>query len=118
MNTLLFRLYEALGLGLPEDDGALVVDDLRLYFNESEAGLEICCPFMALPDDSAILNQCLQLNYSGPVIFATDAENAALLAVIRLPADSHDDSLVAGMEQLIASVRHLNSHAGQKPTYL
>lgn len=110
MNNLLWHLYDALGLDCPEDDTMLVIDDeLQLYFNESQQGLEICCPFMRLPADISVLQRCLRLNYSGPVIFGTDVENAALLALIRLPADSDDASLVAGMDLLITGVRNFNS---------
>ncbi|KML19419.1 type III secretion chaperone protein SigE [Leclercia adecarboxylata] len=105
MYTLLSRLYEKLGLDYPEDDAMLVVDDdLHIYFNESSEGLEMSCPFLPLPQDTAILQRALQLSYSGPVIFGTDADNTTLIATIRLPAESMDDSLVAGMEQLIHSV--------------
>jgi hypothetical protein len=110
MHTILSRLYEKLGLDYLEDDAMLVInDDLHIYFNESSEELEMACPFMPLPQDTAILQHALQLSYSGPVIFGTDADNTTLIAVIRLPVESMDDSLVAGMEQLIHSVMHFST---------
>ncbi|MGL5758548.1 type III secretion chaperone protein SigE [Plesiomonas sp.] len=106
MHYLLARLYDKLGLNYPEDDAMLVVDDeLHVYFSESSEGLEMLCPFLPLPQDTATLQHALQLNYSGPVIFGIDADSTTLIAAIRLPIDSMDDSLIAGMEQLIHSVR-------------
>ncbi|MFP2422676.1 type III secretion chaperone protein SigE [Pseudescherichia vulneris] len=112
MYTLLARLYEKLGLESPEYDAMLIVDDeLHIYFTESSEGLEMSCPFLPLPQNTTILQRALQLNYSGPVIFGADADNTTLIATIRLPVDSMDDSLVAGMEQLIHSVRQFFSAA-------
>lgn len=106
MYTLLARLYEKLGFDYPEDDAMLIVDDdLHIYFTESSEGLEMSCPFLPLPQDTTILQRALQLSYYGPVIFGADADNTILIATIRFPVDSMDDSVVAGMEQLIHSVR-------------
>ncbi|MEA1397200.1 type III secretion system chaperone SigE, partial [Salmonella enterica] len=51
MESLLNRLYDALGLDAPEDEPLLIIDDgIQVYFNESDHTLEMCCPFMPLPD--------------------------------------------------------------------
>lgn len=106
MYTLISRLYEKLGLDCPDNDPMLVVDDeFCIYFIESSEGIEMSCPFLPFPQDIAILQSALQLSYSGPVIFGTDAENATLIATIRLTGERTDDSLVEGMEQLIRTVR-------------
>lgn len=114
MHSLLSRLYEKLELDYPEDDAMLVVDDdLHIYFNESSEGLEMSCPFLPLPQDTAILQRALQLSYSGPVIFGTDADSTTLIAVLRLPVESMDDALVAGMELLIHSVRQFSDSVAE-----
>lgn len=109
MHTLLSRLYEKMGLDYPEDNTMLVVDDdLHIYFNESSEGLEMSCPFLPLPQDTAILQRALRLSYSGPVIFGTDADNTTLIATIRLPVESMDDFFISGMELLIHSIRQFS----------
>lgn len=45
MESLLNRLYAALGLDAPEDEPLLIIDDgIQVYFNESDHTLEMCCP--------------------------------------------------------------------------
>lgn len=112
MPSLLYCLYDALGLDAPEDEPFIRInDELEVYFNESEAGLEMCCPFMPLPSDVMLLMHFLRLNYTSPIIIAIDDENTALLALIRLPHNSTDEELLAGLELLIAGVGQLGSVA-------
>ncbi|EGL3649882.1 type III secretion system chaperone SigE, partial [Salmonella enterica] len=68
MENLLNRLYAALGLDAPEDEPLLIIDDgIQVYFNESDHTLEMCCPFMPLPDDILTLQHFLRLNYTSAV---------------------------------------------------
>ncbi|EHD04974.1 invasion protein E [Salmonella enterica subsp. enterica serovar Urbana str. R8-2977] len=68
MESLLNRLYDALGLDAPEDEPLLIIDDgIQVYFNESDHTLEMCCPFMPLPDDILTLQHFLRLNYTSAV---------------------------------------------------
>lgn len=115
MHTLVSRLYDILALPTPEDEPVLTVDDdLQIYFTESSQGLEMCCPFMRMPEDFSLLQHCLRLNYAGNVIFATDIDNEALLAVIRLSPESSDDDLLSSMELLINSIRQFKQDVDQE----
>lgn len=110
MSFLLYRLYDVLGLGAPEDESFLKIDDdLEIYFNESESGLEMCCPFMSLPDDMMMLQYCLRMNYASPIIIGTDEDNTTLLALNRLSQMSTDNELISGLELLITGVRQILS---------
>ncbi|WP_231273845.1 type III secretion system chaperone [Salmonella enterica] len=84
MESLLNRLYDALGLDAPEDEPLLIIDDgIQVYFNESDHTLEMCCPFMPLPDDILTLQHFLRLNYTSAVTIGADADNTALVALYR-----------------------------------
>lgn len=108
MSYLLSRLYDALGLAEPGDEPLIKVDDeLTIYFNESESGLEMCCPFATLTDDVNLLHYYLRINYAGPIVIGVDEDNTALLALHRLLPASTDDELLAGLELLIQSVNQL-----------
>ncbi|WP_279205334.1 type III secretion chaperone protein SigE [Obesumbacterium proteus] len=101
MSALIYRLYNALGLETPEEDVFIKLDDdLEVYFNESEAGLEMCCPLMPLPNDIEVLQHCLQMNYASPVIISADGDNTVLLVLNRLPSTSSDEELLSGLNLL------------------
>ncbi|EHC74083.1 invasion protein E [Salmonella enterica subsp. enterica serovar Mississippi str. A4-633] len=86
MESLLNRLYAALGLDAPEDEPLLIIDDgIQVYFNESDHTLEMCCPFMPLPDDILTLQHFLRLNYASAVTIGVtigaDADMPSLSAL-------------------------------------
>lgn len=106
MENLLDRLYDALGLDTPEDEPFLLIDDdIQVYFNESEMTLEMCCPFMPLPDDVLTLQYFLRLNYASPIIIGADADNTALVALYRLPQASTEEEALTALELLISNVK-------------
>lgn len=71
MESLLNRLYDALGLDAPEDEPLLIIDDgIQVYFNESDHTLEMCCPFMPLPDDILTLQHFYVLTTPAPSLSA------------------------------------------------
>ncbi|VDZ94719.1 type III secretion chaperone protein SigE [Salmonella enterica subsp. enterica] len=51
--------------------------------------LEMCCPFMPLPDDILTLQHFLRLNYTSAVTIGADADNTALVALYRLPPNQY-----------------------------
>ncbi|ECG8590424.1 type III secretion system chaperone [Salmonella enterica subsp. salamae] len=106
MENLLSRLYTTLGLDVPEDEPYLIIDDeIQVYFNESDLTLEMCCPFMPLPNDILTLQHFLRLNYTSPVIIGADADNTALVALYRLPQNSTEEEAITGVELLISKVK-------------
>ncbi|NMP27132.1 hypothetical protein GW590_09680 [Rahnella sp. SAP-1] len=108
MLNIIYRLYDALGLEIDGDEPALVIDnELTVYFKESDDCLEMCCPVGPLPTDVSRLYKALQLNYCGPVVLATDAENTVLLALLRFADSCLASELESGLQQLIATTRHL-----------
>ncbi|EAP2784685.1 type III secretion system chaperone [Salmonella enterica subsp. arizonae] len=111
MENLLNRLYDALGLDAPEDEPLLIIDDkIQVYFNESDLMLEMCCPFMPLPDDLLTLQHFLRLNYTSPVTIGADADNTALVALYRLPQTSTEEEALTGFELFISSVKKFIEH--------
>ncbi|ASG87878.1 type III secretion system chaperone [Salmonella enterica subsp. salamae] len=111
MENLLNRLYEALGLDAPEDEPLLIVDDeIQVYFNESDLTLEMCCPFMPVPDDILTLQHFLRLNYTSSVTIGADADNTALVALYRLPQTCTEEEAIAGFELLISKVKQFKEH--------
>ncbi|MFP5654073.1 type III secretion system chaperone SigE [Salmonella sp. 741265109_PST] len=108
MENLLNRLYDALGLDAPEDEPLLIIDDgIQVYFNESDHTLEMCCPFMPLPDDILTLQHFLRLNYTSAVTIGADADNTALVALYRLPQTSTEEEALTGFELFISNVKQL-----------
>ncbi|EAT9993304.1 type III secretion system chaperone SigE [Salmonella enterica] len=108
MESLLNRLYAALGLDAPEDEPLLIIDDgMQVYFNESDHTLEMCCPFMPLPDDTLTLQHFLRLNYVSAVTIGADADNTALVALYRLPQTSTEEEALTGFELFISNVKQL-----------
>lgn len=106
MQSSLLYLYQALGLELDADEPMLYVDDdLQIYFDELEEQFEMCCPLMALPEDIALLQACLRINYASPILFATDADNTVLLAVHRLSKESTGAALLSGLELLVNTAK-------------
>jgi hypothetical protein len=106
METLLYSLYDSLGLELDFDEPALFVDEeLMVHFDESPQGLEMICPLGELPIDAALLRQALQMNYGGPLVLASDADGAALLALIRMPDGSSGEELLAALKGLVQAAR-------------
>lgn len=108
METLLYSLYDSLGLELDFDEPALFIDEeLMVHFDESPQGLEMICPLGVLPADVTLLRQALQINYAGPLILASDADGAALLALVRVPDGSSGEELLAALEGLVQAARGL-----------
>ncbi|WP_313690231.1 hypothetical protein [Pantoea sp.] len=108
MSNIIYSLYDALGLEIDGDDPVLIVDEeLTIYFNESDHTLEMCCPVGPLPNTVDDLQRVLQLNYSSPVVLATDADKTALLSLLRLPATSSAAEVESGLHQLISVCRML-----------
>lgn len=114
MESLLNRLYAALGLDAPEDEPLLIIDDgIQVYFNESDHTLEMCCPFMPLPDDTLTLQHFLRLNYASAVTIGADADNTALVALYRLPQTSTEEEALTGFELFISNVKQLKERYAQ-----
>lgn len=79
-------------------------------FNESDHTLEMCCPFMPLPDDILTLQHFLRLNYTSAVTIGADADNTALVALYRLPQTSTEEEALTGFELFISNVKQLKEH--------
>jgi hypothetical protein len=106
MEILLQSLYDCLGLEREADESALFIDEeLMVHFDETAQGLEIICPLGELPTDTDRLQRVLKMNYIGPVVLASDADGAALLALVRMPEDSSGEELLAALEGLIQAAR-------------
>ncbi|HDJ2743367.1 TPA: type III secretion system chaperone [Salmonella bongori] len=111
MGNLLYRLYYALGLDVPEEEPLLIIDDeIQVYFNATDGLLEMCCPFMPLPDDILTLQHFLRLNYSSPVTIGVDADNTVLVALYRLPQSSTEEEALTGFELLISNVKQFKEY--------
>ncbi|RLR17499.1 type III secretion system chaperone [Sodalis-like symbiont of Bactericera trigonica] len=107
MTNSVLCLYEALGLDPLHEPAMFINDELEIYFDEAFEGLEMNCPLMVLPDDSERLQTILSINYASPVTLAADAERSILLSLYRLPAQSSEEEMLAGLSLFIQSVEQL-----------
>ncbi|BAE73826.1 putative invasion protein [Sodalis glossinidius str. 'morsitans'] len=108
-------LYEALGLDPLHEPAVLINDDLEIYFDEAFEGLEMSCPLIVLPDNSERLQTILSINYASPVTLAVDAERSVLLALYRLPAQSSEEEMLAGLSLFVESVEQLLQEPALRP---
>ncbi|AHF78204.1 Cell invasion protein [Sodalis praecaptivus] len=114
MQNLLLDLYESLGLDPMDDPALLINDELEVYFDESDAGLEMCCPLRSLPTDSDQLQAILSMNYASPVTLAADADQSVLLALYRLPPESSTEDMLAGLSLYVETIEQLRQEAVMK----
>lgn len=112
MNSLLYTLYDALGLELVDVEGGsptlTVDDDMLVYFDENDLGLKMICPVGPLPDKVEQLQTMLRWSYANSVILAaSEAGHDMVLALCLVVRDSTEESLINALENLIESVRTL-----------
>lgn len=117
MNSLLYTLYDALGLELIDVEGEnptlTVDDDMVVYFDENNLGLKMICPVGPLPDKVEQLQAMLRWNYENSVILAaSEAGHDMVLALcLVMRDDSTEENLINALENLIESVRTLSIDA-------
>lgn len=112
MNSLLYTLYDALGLELIAVEGEsptlTIDDDMVVYFDENNQGLKMICPVGPLPDQVEQLQSMLRWNYENQIILAaSEAGHDMVLAQCLVVRDSTEESLIEALENLIESVHTL-----------
>ncbi|MBT9432280.1 type III secretion system chaperone [Candidatus Sodalis endolongispinus] len=115
MSNSVLCLYEASGLDPLDEPALLINEELEIFFDESFDCLEMSCPLMVLPEDSERLQTILSINYASPVTLAADANCFVLLALYRLPAQSSEEEMLAGLSLFVESVEQLRQEHALMP---